>query len=322
MDDQSSRPRLLETMRHSLRARHYSIRTEEVYLRWVRRYIAFNGRRHPREMGKEEVTAFLTDLAVAGNVAAATQSQALAAILYLYRDVLGMEIPWLKDVVRAKRPRKLPVVLSREEVRALLLQVEGEMGLIVHLLYGTGMRLLEACRLRIKDVDAAQRIILVRDGKGAKDRVTMMPVKLAPQLERQVERALETFRRDRSGGVAGVYLPNALARKYPGASLEAGWQYLFPAAGLARDPRTGIVRRHHIDEQRVQRAVRLAAARAGLIKPVSPHTLRHSFATHLLESGYDIRTVQELLGHADVTTTQIYTHVLNQGGLSVRSPLD
>lgn len=255
-------------------------------------------------------------------MSASTQNQALSSILYLYREVLAMDLPWLQDVVRAKRPRKLPVVLTRQEVQQLLLQVEGDTGLLIRLLYGTGMRLLEACRLRIKDVDLESRIIVVRDGKGAKDRVTVLPGILVDAIARQRERALEAFRQDRAAGADGVWLPHALARKYPAAPLEAPWQYLFPAPQLSIDPRSGARRRHHIDEKRVQRAVRQAGARAALAKPVSPHTLRHSFATHLLESGYDIRTVQELLGHADVSTTQIYTHVLNRGGLSVRSPLD
>lgn len=322
MDDQVSRPGLLEVVRQSLRTKHYSIRTEEVYLGWLRRYIAFNGRRHPRDMGHAEVSAFLSHLAVAGDVSASTQNQALSAILYLYRDVLGIELPWMQDIVRAKRPRKLPVVLTRNEVQRLLLQAGGDTGLIIRLLYGTGMRLMEACRLRIKDVDLETRIVVVRDGKGAKDRVTVLPGSLVTELEEQVRRALEVHRLDRLAGADGVWLPHALARKYPGAPLEAAWQYLFPAQRLGMDPRGGARRRHHVDEKRVQRAVRQAAARAAIVKPVSPHTLRHSFATHLLESGYDIRTVQELLGHSDVSTTQIYTHVLNRGGLAVRSPLD
>lgn len=322
MDDQASRPGLLEVVRQSLRTKHYSIRTEQVYLGWIRRFVAFHGRRHPRDLGAVEVTAFLSDLAVAGNVSASTQSQALSAILYLYRDVMGMDLPWLQDVVRAKRPRKLPVVLSRDEVQRLLLQVDGEAGLVVRLLYGTGMRILEGCRLRIQDVDMDRRIIMIRDGKGAKDRVTVLPGSLMDELQRQSLRALELFELDKRAGTAGVYLPHALVRKYPAASLEAGWQYLFPSPVLSHDPRSDAVRRHHIDEQRIRRVVRIAAARAAVIKPVTPHTLRHSFATHLLESGYDIRTVQELLGHSDVSTTQIYTHVLNRGGLSVRSPLD
>lgn len=322
MEEKSARPGLLEVVRQSLRTKHYSIRTEEVYLGWIRRFIAFNERRHPRDLGAAEVTAFLSDLAVRGNVAASTQNQALSAILFLYRDVLGVELPWMQDVIRAKRPRKLPVVLTRDEVQRLLVHVDGDSGLVVRLLYGTGMRLLEGCRLRIKDLDLEKRIIVVRDGKGAKDRVTVLPGSLVADLERQRNRALQKATMDRKAGVAGVWMPNALARKYPSASSDVAWQYLFPAASLSRDPRADVVRRHHIDEHRVRRAVKQAAMQAALLKPVSPHTLRHSFATHLLESGYDIRTVQELLGHSDVSTTQIYTHVLNRGGLAVRSPLD
>lgn len=322
MDDRVARPGVLEVMRQSLRTKHYSIRTEDVYLGWVRRFIAFHGRRHPRELGHAEVSAFLSSLAVQGDVSASTQNQALSSILYLYREVLEVDLPWLQDVVRAKRPRKLPVVLTRDEVQRLLRWSSGDTGLVMHLLYGTGMRLLEACRLRIKDVDLERRIVTVRDGKGAKDRVTVLPGSLVTQLEEQSLRALEVFKADRAAGADGVWLPHALARKYPDAPFEMPWQYLFPAERLSIDPRGGARRRHHIDEKRVQRAVRQAGARAALTKPVSPHTLRHSFATHLLESGYDIRTVQELLGHSDVSTTQIYTHVLNRGGLSVRSPLD
>lgn len=322
MDDHAVRPGVLEVMRQSLRTKHYSIRTEEVYLGWVRRFIAFHGRRHPRDMGHVEVAAFLSHLAVAGDVSASTQNQALSSLLYLYREVLEMDLPWLQDVVRAKRPRKLPVVLTRREVQGMLLHGSGDTGLVMRLLYGTGMRLLEACRLRIKDVDLESRIIVVRDGKGAKDRVTVLPGSLVDEIGQQVRRAMDVSRLDREAGADGVWLPYALARKYPAAAAQVAWHYLFPADRLSQDPRSGARRRHHIDEKRVQRAVRQAAAKSALAKPVSPHTLRHSFATHLLESGYDIRTVQELLGHADVSTTQIYTHVLNRGGLAVRSPLD
>lgn len=321
MDELKSRPGLLEVVRQSLRTRHYSIRTEEVYLAWIRRFIAFNGRRHPRELGAAEVAAFLSDLAIRSGVAASTQNQARSALLYLYRDVLGVELPWLENVVRAKHPRRLPVVLSRDEVSRLLLQVDGDAGLVVRLLYGTGMRLLEACRLRIKDLDVERRIIVIRNGKGAKDRVTMLPGSLLSEILRQSARAVELADLDRRAGMEGG-APPALARQFPGAPLEAAWQYLFPADGVSPDPRTGVLRRHHIDEYRVRREVRHAAARAALAKTVTPHTLRHSFATHLLESGYDIRTVQELLGHADVATTQIYVHVLNRAGRAARSPLD
>jgi integron integrase len=274
-------------------------------------------------LGKDEVEAFLTSLAVARNVAAATQNQALAALLFLYREVLGEELPWLDDVTRAKKPARLPTVLTREEMAALLGRIgDGEMQLIVRLLYGSGMRLLECLRLRVKDVELSRHEIVVRDGKGGKDRVTMVPVQLASALQAQVAHCRALHEADLAAGRGEVWLPDALAVKYPRAARTFGWQYVFPAAGLSVDPRSGAVRRHHVDEKRVQRTVRAAAARAGIVKPVSPHTLRHSFATHLLESGYDIRTVQELLGHADVSTTMIYTHVLNRGGRGVVSPID
>lgn len=322
MEDQADRPGLLEVARQSIRTKHYSIRTEEVYLAWMRRFIRFHKMRHPRDMGAVEVQQFLSHLAVDGDVAASTQNQALSAILYLYKEVLGTDLPWLNEVTRAKKPKKMPVVLTRTEISSLMLQAEGEMGLLIRLLYGTGMRLLEACRLRVKDVDLERREIIVRDGKGAKDRVTMLPESLVQPIVQQIQRTTEWFAHDRAKGLAGVYLPHALARKYPEAPFELGWQYVFPASRSSEDPRTGAKRRHHVDEKRVQRAVKQAVARTGIVKIVSPHTLRHSFATHLLESGYDIRTVQELLGHADVATTMIYTHVLNRGGLGVRSPLD
>ena len=323
MDDQAGRPGLLEVARQSIRTKHYSIRTEEVYLSWMRRFIRFHNMRHPREMGADEVQSFLSHLAVDGNVAASTQNQALSAILYLYKEVLHIDLPWMNDVTRAKKPKKLPVVLTKNEVSCLLLQADkDDMGLVIRLLYGTGMRLLEACRLRVKDVDLERREILIRDGKGAKDRVTMLPESLRQPIIHQIERISAWFACDRESGLDGVYLPHALARKYPSAPYELGWQYIFPAERPSTDPRTGLKRRHHIDEKRVQRAVKQALSRTDIVKPVTPHTFRHSFATHLLESGYDIRTVQELLGHADVSTTQIYTHVLNRGGLAVRSPLD
>jgi integron integrase len=274
-------------------------------------------------MGKEEVEAFLTSLAVERNVAAATQAQALAAILFLYRDVLQQELPWLDDVTRAKRPARLPSVLSRGEVTALMDAVDDPlMSMIVRLLYGTGMRLLECLRLRVKDVDFARREIVVREGKGNKDRVTMLPDSLVQLLQSHLALVKAQHEADLARGMGEVWLPDALASKYPNANKSWAWQYVFPAAGFSKDPRSDAVRRHHVDEKRVQRAVKRAAARAELSKPVSPHTLRHSFATHLLEAGYDIRTVQELLGHSDVSTTMIYTHVLNRGGRGVVSPLD
>lgn len=315
-------PRLLEQVRERLRFKHYSIRTEAQYVQWVRRFILFHGKRHPAEMGAPEVEAFLTHLAVAGRVAAATQNQALSALLFLYREVLGQDLPWLDQVVRAKRPARLPVVLSRVEVGRVLERMEGVYGLMGRLLYGTGMRLMECVRLRVKDVDFERGEILVRDGKGAKDRVTMLPVSLVPALQAHLQQRRQVFEQDREKGVATVYLPDALARKYPNAASEWGWQYVFASGSYSVDPRSGETRRHHLDEKLLQRAMKRAVQAAGLAKPATPHTLRHSFATHLLESGYDIRTVQELLGHKDVATTMIYTHVLNKGGRAVVSPLD
>jgi integron integrase len=316
-------PRLLDLVRDRLRLKHYSLRTETAYVGWIKRYIVFHGKRHPREMGKAEVEAFLTALAVERNVSAATQAQALSALLFLYQEVLGSELPWLDEVTRAKKPARLPVVLTEAEIAALLEQVEEPTcSLVVRLLYGTGLRLLEGLRLRIKDVEFARREILVRDGKGGKDRVTMLPESLIAPLRAQVAQAGALHREDVARGRGAVWLPDALALKYPNAARSLGWQYVFPAAGFSVDPRSGEVRRHHFDEKRIQRAVKRAAEAAGIVKPVSPHTLRHSFATHLLAAGYDIRTVQELLGHSDVSTTMIYTHVLNRGGRGVVSPLD
>ncbi|MDB5801523.1 MAG: integrase [Rhodocyclales bacterium] len=317
-------PRLLDQVRDRIRLKHYSIRTEAAYLGWIRRYILFHDKRHPAEMGKAEIEAFLTHLAVQRDVAAATQGQALSAILFLYQEVLAQALPWLDEVVRAKRPARLPTVLTRVEVHRLLDQLDADeqMLLIVHLLYGSGMRLLEGLRLRVKDVDFGRNEIVVREGKGNKDRVTMLPLSLREALRKQFMLRRAQHEEDLLVGKGCVYLPHALAVKYPNADRFFGWQYVFASAGYLRDPRSGRVQRHHVDEKRVQRAVKGAAIRAGLAKPVSPHTLRHSFATHLLEAGQDIRTVQELLGHKDVSTTMIYTHVLNRGGLGVVSPLD
>lgn len=316
------KPRLLDEMRGRIRARHYSYRTEETYVAWVRRFVRFHRYRHPAEMGAAEVEAFLTHLAVKRRVAAATQGQALAALLFLYRHVLGVELPWLDNVVRARRPRQIPVVLSREEVRRVLSQLRPPYSLIAGLLYGSGLRLLEALRLRIKDLVLEQRKLIVRDAKGRKDRITVVPERLVEPLRRQVEIVIDLHEVAKASGYGGVELPFALARKYPGAHLEVGWQYLFPALRPSRDPRTRAWRRHHLHEHSVQRHVRDAVRAAGVRQPASCHTFRHCFATHLLESGSDIRTVQELMGHTDVRTTQIYTHVLNRGGLAVRSPLD
>lgn len=315
-------PRLLDEVRSRLRVRHYSLRTEQAYVGWIRRFIAANGKRHPRDLGGREVEAFLTRLATHGHVAAGTQNQALSALLFLYREVLQQDLPWMSDVVRARRPRRLPVVLTRDEVYRLLAQLEGRDWLMASLLYGSGMRLMECMRLRVKDVDFLRRDIIVREGKGNKDRHVPLPRKLVAALRGQLAAARVLHAADLGSGFGAVYLPHALARKYPRAAREWGWQYVFPASQRSRDPRTGAVRRHHLDEKVLQRAVQRARRAAGIVKPATCHTLRHSFATHLIEGGYDIRTVQELLGHKDVATTQIYTHVLNRGGLGVLSPLD
>lgn len=314
--------RLLDAVRNRCRLKHYSIRTEQAYSGWIRRFILFHGKVHPRLMGAPEVEQFLTHLAVGCNVAAGTQNQALSALLFLYKEILGVQLPWLESVTRAKRPQRVPTVLSAVEVQWVLARLEGRDWLMASLLYGTGMRLMECVRLRVKDVDFARNEITVRDGKGGKDRHTVLPAMLVEPLVRQLDRVRELHRDDMNAGYAGVYLPHALARKYAKAPMEIAWQYVFPAAKVSTDPRGGAVRRHHVDEGLLQRAVRRAVVGAGISKPASCHTLRHSFATHLIEAGYDIRTVQELLGHADVATTQIYTHVLNRGGSGVLSPLD
>lgn len=314
--------RLLDAAVRRMRVAHYSLRTERAYLGWIRRFLLAHPRRDPRVLGAVQVEAFLTGLAVEGRVAASTQNQALAAILFLYRDVLGVKLAWMDDVVRAKRPQRLPTVLSQQEVRALLAHLEGRMAVLAKLLYGTGMRLMEAVRLRVKDVDFARNEITVREGKGGKDRRTMLPGSLVPMLVAEIERVQVLHQQDLSGGAGEVWLPHALARKYPAAARELGWQYVFPARTISLDPRDGRWRRHHLDEAMLSRALKRAQLAAGIAKPVTAHTLRHSFATHLIESGYDIRTVQELLGHKDVATTQIYTHVLNRGAGAVLSPLD
>jgi integron integrase len=315
-------PRLLARVRDKIRLKHYSIRTEQAYVEWIKRFILFHGKRHPATLGAAEVEAFLTDLAVARQVAAPTQNQAKSALLFLYKDVLDIELPWLGQVESARAPHRLPVVLTRAEVAEVLRNLHGVHALIGSLLYGTGMRVMEGMRLRAKDVDFARAEILVRDGKGHKDRVTVLPRAIAPRLRRQLDHARALHEKDLKAGYGEVWLPFALARKYRAAAREWGWQYVFPAEERSRDPRSGAVRRHHLSDQAFQRAMRQAVRDAGIAKPATPHTLRHSFATHLLESGYDIRTVQEILGHADVSTTMIYTHVLNRGGRAVVSPLD
>ncbi|MBS0456700.1 MAG: integron integrase [Proteobacteria bacterium] len=315
-------PRLLEQLRARARRLGLAIRTEEAYVGWVWRFIVANGKRHPRDMGVREVEAFLTRLATQGKVAPSTQNQALAALLFLYREVLNQELPWMDDIQRAKRPQRLPVVLSRHEVAALLDEMEGVTWLQASLLYGAGLRLLECLRLRVQDVDFVRREITVRHGKGGKDRRTMLPAVVVEALQAQLAQARRVHERDLAAGYGQVWLPDALARKYLHAAREWVWQYVFPASKRSTDPRSGVVRRQHIDESVLQRAVKQAVHRAGIAKPATCHTLRHSFATHLLETGADIRTVQELLGHADVSTTQIYTHVLNRGAGGVISPLD
>lgn len=315
-------PKLLDQVRDKIRVKHYSIRTETQYLQWIRRFILFHGKRHPKDMDAVEVEAFLTHLAVAGSVSSSTQNQALSALLFLYREVLEVDLPWMDTMVRAKKPQRLPVVLTRAEVALVLERMDGGYGLMARLLYGTGMRLMECVRLRVKDVDFGQREILIRDGKGAKDRVTMLPDVLVQPLEAHLAKRRLLYGDDLTKGMAEVYLPDALARKYPNAASEWAWQYVFPSGSYSVDPRSGRERRHHIDEKLLQRAMKRAVAASGVVKLATPHTLRHSFATHLLEGGYDIRTVQELLGHSDVSTTMIYTHVLNKGGRGVVSPLD
>jgi integron integrase len=315
-------PRLLDQVREVIRMRHYSIRTEQAYVQWIRRFILFNGKRHPREMGASELTAFLSHLATQHHVAASTQNQALNAILFLYRDVLKIALPWLDEVQRAKKPQHLPVVFTREEVKALLAQLQGTTWLMAMLTYGSGLRLLECLRLRVKDVDFHYKQLLVRDAKGHKDRVTMLPNSLIEPIRTHLVRVRQLHELDLRAGFGRVHLPHALAVKYPTADREWGWQYVFPSSRRSIDPRSGIERRHHAPEDALQRAVKQAIRKAAIVKPGSVHTLRHSFATHLLESGYDIRTVQELLGHADVKTTMIYTHVLNRGGRGVVSPVD
>jgi integron integrase len=315
-------PRLLDRVRQAIRTRHYSPRTEKAYVAWIRRFIVFNNKRHPDEMGTREVTAFITSLATTGRVAASTQNQAFSALLFLYRDVLGRTIDGLEDIARAKRPVRVPVVLSPAEVSAVLQHLQGVPWLMASLMYGSGLRLLECARLRIKDVDLERREITVRDGKGRKDRRTVVPARLVAPLRTQIARVCHQHDADLIAGAGSVEMPDALDRKFPRAAWKRDWQWVFPATRFYVHAPTGQRRRHHLHESVMQREVGFAVRAAGLTKSATCHTLRHSFATHMLEMGYDIRTIQELLGHNDVSTTMIYTHVLNCGGRGVRSPFD
>ena len=318
--------RLLEQLCEVLRYKHYSLKTEQAYTYWVKFFVRWCGRggkmRHPRDMGTAEVTQFLTMLANERQVSVSTHNQALSALLFLYREVLGIQLPWLDEMQRPSRPRRIPSVLTKAEVTALLSQMDGEVSLLAKLLYGTGMRLMEGLRLRIKDVDFDRQVLMVRQAKGGKDRVVMLPRTLHEPLKKQVASARVVWTHDREAGAAGVETPDALAVKYPDLGRRWGWFWVFPAPRESVDPRSRIERRHHLYEERLQRAIKLASAGAQIVKPVSVHTLRHSFATHLLQSGTDIRTVQELLGHSDVSTTMIYTHVLKVAAGGTASPLD
>ncbi len=315
-------PKLLDRVRQAIRARHYSRRTESAYVDWIRRYILFHRKRHPSEMGASEITRFLTWLASDRRVSASTQNQALSALLFLYRDVLRIEIDAIEHVPRARMPVRVPVVLSRDEVARLMKQLDGVTWIVVALLYGAGLRLQECLELRIKDIDLERRQIVVRRGKGQKDRSTVLPTVVIDPLARHLEAVKRQHQADLARGFGRVVLPFALDRKYPNAAVDWRWQFVFPASRVCTDPRWGPPSRFHLHESVVQKAVARAARQAGITKRVGPHTCRHSFATHLLEDGYDIRTVQELLGHADVSTTMVYTHVLDRGPLGVRSPID
>jgi integron integrase len=316
------KPKLLEQLREALRSRHYSRRTEQTYCLWVKRYIRFHNVRHPAEMAEPEINAFLTHLAVKMKVSASTQNQALSALLFLYRHVIGQEIGNLGEVIRARKPKRLPVVMSRDEVKAVLAYLTGDKWLMASLMYGSGLRLMECLRLRIQDIDFSRNEITVRDGKGAKDRITMLPESLKSPLNDHLRKIKAIHKKDLSAGWGRIFMPNALNRKYPNAPADWRWQWAFPQENRWKNTKTGEEGRHHIDESLVQKAVRDAVVKSGLNKRATCHTFRHSFATHLLEGGYDIRTVQELLGHKDVKTTMIYTHVLNRGPAGIRSPVD
>ena len=317
-----AKPRLFDEVRAVARMRHLSLRTEQAYVQWIRRFILFHQKRHPREMGEAEIRAFISDLAVNGGIAASTQTVALSALLFLYRDVLKKHLPYVSNIERARKPKRLPVVFTRDETKRVLVHLEGTHWLVAGLLYGSGLRLMECLRLRIKDIDFTYAQLIVRDGKGEKDRVTMLPGSLKQPLMRHLQQVKLWHEEDLAAGYGEVFLPYALEGKYPNAPKHWGWQYVFPALTRSIDPRSGKKRRHHFSEDAIQKAVKRAIREAGIPKNGSCHTLRHSFATHLLEDGYDIRTVQELLGHKDVKTTMIYTHVLNRGGKGVTSPLD
>ena len=314
--------KLLDEVRDFIRMKHYSIRTEEAYLSWIKRYILFHNKRHPKEMGKPEIEAFLSHLATDLNVASSTQNQAFNALLFLYEQFFKTDLPDDIDSIRAKKPRRLPVVMTKEESMKVISAMTGEYQLMAKILFGCGLRAMECLRLRVKDLDFQMNQIIVWDGKGSKDRVTVFPESIQPVLQEHLKHVKILHENDLKDGYGKVYLPYALERKYPRANIEWGWQYVFPAQNLSDDPRTGIKRRHHVHESSLQKAVKKAVGMAGIHKPVSTHTFRHSFATHLLKEGYDIRTVQELLGHEDLSSTMIYTHVLNKGGMGVRSPLD